>query len=145
MNQLLESLAPLMRQVCDRIAGPDGPDATQEALIAVYRNLRHLREPAAAVTWARRIAVREAIRIAKQQLLTVDPHSLERSTQSGETAVDLALVMADLPPTHRTVLILRDIEGMAEATIAALLGISRITVRTRAARARARLRQAWFA
>lgn len=38
----------------------------QEALIAIFRNLGQLREPAAIMGWAWAIAVREAVRVARQ-------------------------------------------------------------------------------
>lgn len=54
-----------MRRVCGPIALQDGADAAQEALIAIFKNLGGLREPAAIYGWARAIAVREAIRVVR--------------------------------------------------------------------------------
>ncbi len=66
MNDLLDHLAPYVGRICGPIALNSGPDATQEALIAVFRSLRTLREPAALHGWVRAIAVREAIRQARR-------------------------------------------------------------------------------
>jgi DNA-directed RNA polymerase specialized sigma24 family protein len=68
-----------------RLGGPialqDGPDAAQEALIAVFRGLGQLREPAALFGWVRAIAVREAVRVARR----------------GEAGRTVAGAMADVP------------------------------------------------
>ena len=63
---LMDALAPYVGRVCGPIALQDGPDAAQEALIAILKNLGGLREPGAIYGWARTIAVREAIRVARK-------------------------------------------------------------------------------
>jgi RNA polymerase sigma-70 factor (ECF subfamily) len=50
---LMDVLAPYVGQVCGPIALRDGPDAAQEALIAILKNLGRLREPGAIYGWAR--------------------------------------------------------------------------------------------
>src|SRR5262249_32829396 len=62
MSELLEALQPLVGRLCGSIALDAGPDAAQEALVAVMRDLRGLRDPERLVPWARRLAAREAIR-----------------------------------------------------------------------------------
>ena len=47
MDELLGLLAPYVGRLCAPIALQDGADATQEALVAVFRGIRRLREPAA--------------------------------------------------------------------------------------------------
>jgi DNA-directed RNA polymerase specialized sigma24 family protein len=42
MNELLDRLAPYVGRICGPIALSQGADATQEALIAVFRSLRGL-------------------------------------------------------------------------------------------------------
>src|SRR5918992_2237102 len=66
MNALVDELMPYIGRICGAIALDRGEDAAQEALIAVLRNLRKLREPEALRAWARRIALREAVRAARQ-------------------------------------------------------------------------------
>lgn len=63
---LMDALAPYAGRVCGPIALHDGPDAAQEALIAIVKNLGGLREPGAIYGWARAIAVREAVRVARK-------------------------------------------------------------------------------
>src|SRR6266566_5405052 len=65
-GELMDALIPFLGRVCGPIALQDGPDAVQEALIAIFRNLGQLRDPAAIFGWARAIAVREAVRVARR-------------------------------------------------------------------------------
>src|SRR5262249_28719772 len=57
---------PYVSRLCGPIALQDGPDAAQEALITVFRDIRQLREPRALYGWVRTIAVREAVRAARR-------------------------------------------------------------------------------
>src|SRR5438105_14329651 len=66
MDALIDELMPYVGQICGAIALENGEDAAQNALIAVLRSLRKLREPAALRGWVRTIATREAVRIAVQ-------------------------------------------------------------------------------
>src|SRR5262249_56353085 len=66
MAELLDALAPAVGRWCGPIALQDAQDASQEALIAVFRGLSGLRDPAALFGWARAIAVREAVRVARR-------------------------------------------------------------------------------
>jgi len=67
MNDLLDQLTPYVARICGPIALDDAADAAQEALIAVFRRLHTLREPAAVYGWVRAIATREAVRVAQRQ------------------------------------------------------------------------------
>ncbi|NUP82541.1 MAG: sigma-70 family RNA polymerase sigma factor [Nonomuraea sp.] len=144
MNDLLAELTPFLGRICGPIALDAGPDAVQEALIAVFRNLRALREPEALYGWARAIAVREAVRIARKGNRTspVDLTELP-SRQDVERAVDIRDVLGRLSPEHRAVLVLRDVEGLDEASAARLLEVPVGTVKSRLARARQSFRKAW--
>jgi DNA-directed RNA polymerase specialized sigma24 family protein len=62
VDALLGEVVPWLGRICGAIALDRGPDAMQESLIAIVRNLPTLREPAAFKAWARRIAVRQALR-----------------------------------------------------------------------------------
>jgi RNA polymerase sigma-70 factor (ECF subfamily) len=55
----------------------------------------------------------------------------------------LGRLIGELPPDFRDVLVLRDIEGLSYAEIAAVAGIPAGTVMSRLCRARALLRHAW--
>jgi RNA polymerase sigma-70 factor (ECF subfamily) len=144
MNRLLDLLSPYVSQICGSIALQDGPDAAQEALIAVFRALPQLTEPAALFGWVRAIATREAVRVAKrhQRLRTTELDDAP-TRADPQLATDIQDVLARLSPEHRAVLVLRDLEGLDQAAVAGILAVPAPTVRTRLFRARRSFRRAW--
>ncbi|WP_323747075.1 RNA polymerase sigma factor [Catenulispora pinisilvae] len=146
MSRLLDELTPYVGRLCAPIALADGPDAAQEALIAVFQNLKSLREPAALYGWVRRIAVREAIRIA-QRGARQQPAELAELPAPGspELAVDVRDVLDRLSPEHRAILMLREVEGLDERAAAEVLAVSAGTAKSRLSRAKAAFRKAWTA
>ncbi len=144
MNELLDALAPYVGKICGPIALSDGADAAQEALIAIFRGLRGLENPAALFGWARAIAVREAIRVARrrQRNLPADLSELP-APDDPQLAVHVQDVLERLSPEHRAVLVLRDVEGMDEQETAAVLNVPAGTAKSRLHRARASFRKAW--
>ncbi len=146
LHDLLDHLTPYIARICRPIALDDGPDATQEALVAVFSRLRSLREPEALYGWVRAISVREAVRVAKRAG-RARPAELTDIPERGDPqlAADIDDVLARLSPGHRAVLVLRDIEGMDEESAAALLGVPTGTAKSRLHRARQSFRKAWSA
>ena len=144
MAGLMDALAPYVGKLCGPIALQDGPDAAQEALIAILKSLRGLREPAAIYGWARAIAVREAVRVARKAARVV-PAELADVPAPGDPQLvtDVRDVLARLTPEHRAVLVLRDLEGLDEQAAGALLAVPAATVRSRLFRARRSFRKAW--
>ncbi|MER6848166.1 RNA polymerase sigma factor [Streptomyces flaveolus] len=146
MDELLEILAPFVGRICGPVALQDGPDAAQEALIAVFRSIRQLKEPAALFGWVRAIAVREALKFANQRRRqpTV-PMEWEDPPVAGDLhlASDITDALGRLMPEHRAVLMLRHVEGLSEQEVSALLEIPVGTVRSRLFRARRSFRSAW--
>jgi RNA polymerase sigma factor (sigma-70 family) len=145
MDELLRALAPYVGRICGAIALDRGDDAVQETFIAVLRSLRSLRDPDALHGWVRRIAVREAVRAARPgQTVAVAPDDLRDlpATLPDLAAVlDVRAALAELPPLHRAVLVLRDLDGLAEAEVAQLLAVPEGTVKSRLHRARAAARE----
>ncbi|MZD10491.1 sigma-70 family RNA polymerase sigma factor [Streptomyces sp. SID5785] len=146
MDELLGVLAPYVGRICAPVALQDGADAAQETLIAVFRNLGQLKRPAALLGWVRSIAVREAVKIAKQrQRRSSVPTEWEDmpGTQDLQLAPDINDAMQRLAPEHRAVLTLRHIEGLSEQEVAGLLAVPVGTVRSRLFRARRAFRAFW--
>jgi RNA polymerase sigma factor (sigma-70 family) len=144
MGALMDVLVPYVGRLCGPIALQDGPDAAQEALIAIFRALGRLREPAAIHGWARAIAVREAVRVAARAGRAV-PAELSDLPAPGDAqlAADIRDVLQRLSPQHRAVLVLRDVEGLDEQAAAAVLDVPLGTMRSRLSRARRTFRKAW--
>lgn len=147
MNDLLDELMPSVARICGSIALDDGPDAVQETLIVVLRRLRSLRDPAALGGWVRVIATREALRVARRRHPAGPTAELEDPPAPGDPqlASDIRAVLERLPPKARAVLVLRDLEGLDESAVAAVLDVPGGTVKSRLSRARERFRQEWTA
>jgi RNA polymerase sigma-70 factor (ECF subfamily) len=144
MNDLLDQLTPYVGRICGPIALSNGPDATQEALVAVFKSLRTLKEPGALFVWVRAIAVREAIRIARQDQRQVPADLTELpAANDAQVVIDVRDTLARLAPEHRALLVLRDLEGLDEQEAAALLEVPAGTAKSRLHRARASFRKAW--
>ena len=145
LDRLLSELAPYVRRLCTRIAPEVADDATQEALLAVFRGLPSLQAPEAIITWVRAISVRKAVRLARRaglEAAAAQP-ATEPRAPSLEGLVDIGDALGRLPLPQRVVLVLRACEGLSEQEIAATLGISAGTVKSRLHRARAAFRKGW--
>jgi RNA polymerase sigma factor (sigma-70 family) len=144
MDQLIEELTPFVSRLCGSIALDDGADATQETLLAVFRGLRSLRDPAALHGWVKRIAVREAVRFAERRQRTTPAEMADLPAPGDvELAADVGDVLARLSPQHRAVLVLRDMYGHDEREVSQWLAVPPATVRTRLFRARRRFSEEW--
>lgn len=129
------------------ISPADAEDATQEALLALSRYIGALREVAALSTWlftavrthctrlARR-AVRYALTLDDGAPLAVEGPSPEEQLVDRQLRHRLAIVLADLDPLMRDVIVRRDILDESAETAAAALGISVVALKSRLHRAR---------
>jgi RNA polymerase sigma-70 factor (ECF subfamily) len=146
MSRLMDQLAPWIARICGGIALEHADDAAQEALVQVFRDLRDLREPDALRGWARRIAVREAVRHAHRARRRAEPAHVEQiAAQASDPALgpDVRAVLARLAPEQRAILVLRDLEGLSEDEAAAQLGVAKGTVKSRLFRAREAFAKRW--
>jgi RNA polymerase sigma-70 factor (ECF subfamily) len=135
----------------------DAEDATQETFIKAYRALRHFRCDSAFYTWLYRIAsncARNVLKARRRDLLNnaidfSDYHNAARQpTRLRELATpeELALTtdirgmvnsaLEGLSEEHRTVITLREIDGLSYQEIASAMSIPVGTVRSRVFRAR---------
>jgi len=146
MDALVRALMPYVGRVCGAIALDRGDDAMQETFIAILRNLGSLRDPAALHGWVRRIAVREAIRVAKGGEVPVDPAAMlapEAAPVDVATLLDVRAALAGLTPDQRAMLVLRDLDGLSESEVAEHLHVPAGTVKSRLHRARRAFAQRW--
>jgi len=132
-------------------------DLAQSALLKTYLAWGRLRRPENAEAYARRVLIRLAQRSGRRRWAGeipagdvagtaalpagfVQPRAPEAESVDG--AVDVRRALAALSAGQRAVLVLRFLDDHTEAETAALLGISVGTVKSRAARGLASLRQA---
>lgn len=148
-------------RVARSILADDGEaeDVMQDAYVRAYSHLGQFAGRARFSTWLTRIAVYEAMARVRRgrRLVHIEdlPHreegamtlvsSSERDPEQQAIQRDLQAVLeaavGNLPESFRTVLMLRDIEGLSTAETAECLGIGEPLVKTRLHRARAALRQ----
>lgn len=134
----------------------EAEDVVQETFVAVFTRIGQYSEKHPFGAWLTRIALNNAVSRLRRGTRTRAVYDLagaapdhESSTlASPEDAASLAegrralqRAIDALEPAHRTVLVMRDVEEMSGAAVAACLGISEAAVRVRLHRARERLRQ----
>jgi RNA polymerase sigma-70 factor (ECF subfamily) len=126
----------------------DAADAVQDALINAFRRARTFRGESAVTTWLHRIVVNaclDRIRYAAARPAVpwaddLDPPSVASDPARQATArLDVEAALATLPDEQRVALVLVDMEGYPVAEVAQLLSCPVGTVKSRCARARARL------
>jgi RNA polymerase sigma-70 factor (ECF subfamily) len=149
VEALLRELSPYIGRICGAIALDAAEDAMQETLIAVFRRIGSLHDPAAIKGWVRRIAVREAVRAARGRVEPVNPDDVRiaasLSVPDGATAVEVRAVLASLSPEQRAVLTMRHLEGLNEEEMVRVLNVAPGTVKSRLHRARSVFRERWTA
>lgn len=146
----------------------DAEDAVQEAYLAAFRGIAGFRGGSRLSTWLTRIVINESYaRLRKRRRAGVvlpfdpglDPRDAAAGAEEGAMADTrdeppddaahrgevrrlLESKIDQLPEAFRTAFILREVEEMSVEEAAACLGVPAATVRSRAFRARALLREA---
>lgn len=123
----------------------DAEDATQEALIILYRKVGTLRVAAALAGWLFQIVRHECIRRSRLALHKPVPAATIESSAEDAALVRLeveriVLAVASLPADQRAVLIMRDLQGLSGAATAQALGLSRAAMKSRLHRGREAVR-----
>lgn len=126
----------------------DAADALQDALVNAFRRAGSFRAEAAVTTWLHRIVVNACIdrvrrTAARPSVALVDDvdvasPGLDPGTQTA-LRLDVEAALATLPDEQRVPLVLVDMEGYPVSEVAEMLGCPVGTVKSRCARARARL------
>jgi RNA polymerase sigma-70 factor (ECF subfamily) len=144
----------------------EASDVVQEIFLKVFRNIGGFKGEAALKTWIFKIAFSEILnrlrwwkRRYRYSTVSLDDNPSTNgnghnghyvadsrptpeevlASKEQETAIQQAL--SKLSSDHRSIIVLRDIEGFSYGEIADVLGISMGTVKSRIARARADLKQ----
>lgn len=146
----------------------EAEEAVQDAWWKAYQHLREFRGDASPLTWLTRIAINEALMRQRQnkthagriqaygsdeeadQIIAAqgDTMTLIRPAQPDQLASDTELRrliearIDELPDRYRAVFMLRGVEGLSFAEIAAILHLSQTTARMRFMRARGLMRKA---
>ena len=140
----------LLRLLGDR---SEAEDVAQEVMLRAWQGITRFRGQSSYFTWLYRIAVNEANRalerrsrrpagvaIGPDELQLPAPAALDPSRQAENS--ELRRALAELPPSRRTVLLLRDVERLSMQEAAEIAGISQAAFKTRLHQARLRVRVA---
>ncbi len=140
----------------------DAKDISQEVFLKAYRYLDRFDQKASFSTWIYKIAVNTAIDEmrrrkgketisldwefegedgAQKKQYQPDGPSVEEQVLEKEGLSEIWRAMAKLSAEHRTVITLRDVEGLSYTEIAEITGASLGTVKSRLARGRLALKE----
>jgi RNA polymerase sigma-70 factor, ECF subfamily len=132
----------------------EAADALQDAMIAAFQRADSFRSDSAVTTWLHGIVVNSALdrirrRAARPSTACQDENALDALANAGrpttdpsgssDTAIDVRAALQHLVPEQQAALVLVDMLGYAVADAAQVLRVSEGTVKSRAARGRARL------
>jgi RNA polymerase sigma-70 factor (ECF subfamily) len=125
----------------------DASDALQDALVNAFRRAGSFRAESAVTTWLHRIVVNACIDRVRRTaarpavVLADDFDAASGPDPDAQTALrlDVEAALATLPVEQRVPLVLVDMEGYPVSEVAEMLGCPVGTVKSRCARARARL------
>ncbi len=133
-------------------------DVAQEAFVRVWRALDRFDFSMAFTTWLYRITVNLAIdhlrRNKRHKGVDIDvlqerladdsrEQAPDHNQQANELAEAVRAVLSTLDEKYRTVIALRDLEGLSSKQISDITGITHATVRWRLHVARKQFREAW--
>jgi RNA polymerase sigma-70 factor (ECF subfamily) len=145
-----------IRRYLNRLVGTtDAEDLTQEVFAKVSQALPQFRDECSLSTWLYQISTNTAYDKLRSRSthdtgkVPIEDHAVEDHAPGVEQTLVrremsdcVSEYIARLPASYRSVLILREQEGLTNQEIADALGLSLDTVKIRLHRARARLRKA---
>ena len=164
-DELVRMYSSPIYHVAYRMTGDaaEASDAVQDIFLKVFRNIGGFKGEAALKTWIFKIAFSEILnrlrwwkRRHRDTTLSLDEspngnvpgHGVadagpipEEVLQAKERENAIQQALRRLSHEHRSIIVLRDIEGFSYTEIADVLGISMGTVKSRLARARADLKK----
>ena len=148
-DQIVREREAQVLRTAYRILGnwADAEDAAQEVFVRLHRHGLGFPNEAAFGGWLYRVTVNlclDRLRSSRPQqelpeLTCLDASAEVRVIREQQKQMLMA-ALATLPPKERAALVLREIEGLSTAEVAAILGSTEGTVRSQVAKALARLR-----
>lgn len=137
----------------------DAEDVVQDTFVSAFRYLKDFREEASLLSWLLKIASSACLKkrrlkrneprhhVPYEELTLKVAHEPTLGTDRTERPDELAqsaevqrlfrTALAQLPPIHREIIALREMEGLSGKDVAESLGISESAVKVRLHRARA--------
>lgn len=123
----------------------DARDAVSSCIVAAYEGIYTLRSAAAFKTWIFRILYRSCCKLIKEQSESrnrADTEKLDRLTAPEQSlSPELKEAFGILSPIDRDIVLLSAVAGYNSSEIALMTGFKPTTVRSRLARALAKMKQ----
>jgi len=151
-RKLIRVLARLVRQP------EEACDLAQETFWRVYTHLDRFDTARRFGPWLFRVAINLGLDWLRRSKCEPSPASIDRTGGDGKTmfklsdpdpriqaelAQEVQFVLALMPLSYRTILVLRDLEGFSSSEVAAIMGRREGTVRWRLSKAREKFREIW--
>jgi RNA polymerase sigma-70 factor, ECF subfamily len=163
-DRLVETYGPMLYRYARRMCGDEADDVLQETFLTAREKISQFRGEGKLRNWLFRIAGNACRQRWRQQqsrggpelrledvlpdheeLVNLDPQPWQldpaQKMLSAELMQKLEAAIAQIPPTNRSVLLLRDLEGLSTRETAHALDITEETVKVRLHRARAYVRR----
>ncbi|MEL6185493.1 MAG: sigma-70 family RNA polymerase sigma factor [Myxococcota bacterium] len=156
--ELVERFQHRIYAFCRRMIGDaqEAEDLAQDVFLTVYRNAGEFRGDSSFSTWLYRIArnqtlnrikyldrrgrnIRSSLDEVGEDRLGSERRSPLELVEGQQTATLVQEAIARLPEQQRTVLVLRDLEGLSYEEIVDITGLAQGTVKSRIHRARSAL------
>jgi RNA polymerase sigma-70 factor (ECF subfamily) len=158
---LLGNYEKLVYNLCYHYFGNhgDAADVGQEAMLRIFNKINEFNGKSSFKTWLYRVVTNVCLdELRRRKIKSISLEDIkaqgyepvtvvsgpEESLEQQELYQLLIEILAQLSVTHRTILILKDVEGLDYHEIAAVLGCNIGTVKSRLNRARCALRKRLF-
>ena len=145
-------------------SGTDAADVLQDVFVKVFKGIKHFHGESSLKTWIYRIAIHEAsnhrrsrLRRRLREVFSLDgegavtemvlagssaqPETPYQALEQAERQRLVRRALGSLAQPYRTVVVLREIEGLAYEEIAQVVGVSEGTVKSRLVRGRELLKR----
>ena len=155
-DALVRQHADLVYRVALRVTGTpdDAADATQDALVKIWKGIGAV-DAERRRAWAARVARNAALDLIRRRKVRPEPGRAESVSEpacvapqpddhaeAGDLRTELARALGSLGEPYRSILVLRDVEGLAYTEIADALDLPLNTLKVYLHRARRRARAA---
>lgn len=137
-----------------RITGSrdDAMDVTQNAFVKAYEKLHTFDPTYRFFSWIYRITINEALNLRRRRPRETaiggdrpaEAPNPEQASQQAQTTRSVRRALQRLRPEHRTLVVLKHLEGLSYQEIATILGINEKKVKSRLFTARRELRKILF-
>ena len=157
-EELIRQYEKKVYSLCSRMCGnaEDAEEAAQDAFLALWRGIDRFRQESSLSTWIYRLASNACIDLMRRKKKGAGSVSLDdeelfvdavdpapqphEEAERRETQRLLQEGLLSLPAEYRSILLLREIEGLSYSEISAALDLELGTVKSRISRGRTLLR-----